>query len=478
MMASCFTFEKLYRAYRDCLKHKRSKPAALAFSVNAEEHLLQLTRELSERTYRPSPSFCFVARNDKHREVFAAPFRDRVVHHLLVRRLEEIWERVFIFDSYACRKGKGIHAAVRRLQSFTRQVTANGTRPAWFMKLDIKAFFPSIDRRILLDFVLSRLPDKEMRWLAGIIIRHDPTDGAQPTCSPEKWRHVPDHKSLFSVPQGKGLPIGNLTSQFLANVYLNSLDQFVKHRLKVRYYLRYVDDLVLLSTGRRHLEDWKDDISKFLQEMVKLELNPLRQTIQPVTNGIEFLGYIVRPSHLLVRRRVVANCQRALESYSRAIVTREPNRISLKFPPKVYDALSATINSYLGIFRHAASHRLRDSIFREFALLPRLFDPKNFRAKKRWRLPFRPANLFTQYHFFRRRFAGMVLFQVGCYVEFFDQDAVWVAQELGLKRIPPRRGFNARAGVHLSRINSLAQKLPGKHLMVVIQSGKLTNNLA
>jgi RNA-directed DNA polymerase len=125
MMASCFTFEKVDRALRDCLKHKRSKPAALAFSVNAEEHLLQLTRELSEMTYRPSPSFCLVAQNDKHRELFAASFRDRVVHHLLVCRLEEIWEPVFIFDSYACRKGKGTYAAVRRLQSFTLKVTAN-----------------------------------------------------------------------------------------------------------------------------------------------------------------------------------------------------------------------------------------------------------------------------------------------------------------------------------------------------------------
>ena len=218
-MASLFTFHNLVKAYHDCRRHKSNRQAALAFAVDAERHLLDLTCALVERTYSPSPSFCFVARNDKYREVFAADFRDRVIHHLLVRQLEKIWEPVFIDDSYACRRGKGNHHAVTRLQSFMRQVTANATRRAWFLQLDIRSFFPSIDRRRLLELVLSRLDSEEMRWLCQVVILHDPTRDPVFTCAQSKWRHIPRHKSLFGVPPGKGLPIGNLTSQFFANVY-------------------------------------------------------------------------------------------------------------------------------------------------------------------------------------------------------------------------------------------------------------------
>ena len=195
-MASLFTFHNLVKAYHDCRRHKRNRQAALAFAVDAERHLLDLTCALVERTYAPSPSFCFVARNDKYREVFAADFRDRVIHHLLVRHLEKIWEPVFIHDSYACRRGKGNHHAVTHLQSFMRQVTANSTRRAWFLQLDIRSFFPSIDRQRLLELVLSRLDSEEMRWLCQVVILHDPTRDPVFTCAQSKWRHIPRYKSL------------------------------------------------------------------------------------------------------------------------------------------------------------------------------------------------------------------------------------------------------------------------------------------
>ncbi|MDI6784526.1 MAG: reverse transcriptase domain-containing protein, partial [bacterium] len=150
-MDSLFTYQNIYRAYQDCRRKKRGKHSALAFELNAEENLLELTRELQEHTYQPSVSFCFVSKNDKYREVFAADFRDRVVHHCLVRYLEKVWEPIFIFDTYACRKGKGTHAAVSRLQSFLQKVTINRTQRAYYAQLDIKSFFPSIDRNILLD---------------------------------------------------------------------------------------------------------------------------------------------------------------------------------------------------------------------------------------------------------------------------------------------------------------------------------------
>ena len=346
-MASLFTFENVYRAYLDCRRKKRGKQAALAFEVNAEQYLLQLTRELEDRTYHPFPSFCFVAKNDKHREVFAADFRDRVVHHLLVRRLEKIWEPVFIYDSYACRKGKGTHGAVERLRSFTHKVTANQTRRAWFAQLDIRAFFPSIDRNILLSMVLSRLQNEELRWLSELLILHDSTIDPVFTCSPEKWKNVPTQKSLFSVPSGKGLPIGNLTSQFFANVYLNSLDQFVKHSLKVRWYMRYVDDLVLLDLDRHTLQDWTEEIGTFLKNTLKLDLHPNRRIIRPVSNGIDFVGYIVRPSHLYIRKRVVEKCKTAIINQTKGMLKRDNNCISMVFMPGACHKLYCTLNSYL-----------------------------------------------------------------------------------------------------------------------------------
>jgi len=472
-MASLFTFENVYRAYQDCRRKKRGKMAALAFEVNAEQYLLELTRELSDRTYRPSPSFCFVAKNDKHREVFAADFRDRVVHHFLVRRLEKIWEPVFIYDNYACRKGKGTHGAVERLRSFTRKVTANETRRAWFAQLDIRAFFPSIDRGVLLSLVLSRLQNEELRWLSEILILHDPTIDPVSTCSPKKWKNIPAHKSLFSVPSGKGLPIGNLTSQFFANVYLNSLDQFVKHTLKVRWYMRYVDDLVLLDPDRHILQDWTEEIGTFLKNTLKLELHPNRRIIRPVSNGIDFVGYIVRPSHLYIRKRVAEKCNTAITDQTKGMMKRRNDCVSMVFMPEACDKLYCTLNSYLGAYSHASCHRLVQSIFHKNVLLRIMFKSKGFKVIKRWRPPFRSANLYTQYRFFRSRFRGLLLFQVGCYLEMYDKDALWAIKHLGMKRIFPRKSFYARCGISVRRVTAFSKRLAEQNVLYVLQTDSM-----
>ena len=452
---------------------KRNKKAALAFEVNAEQYLLKLTRELADRTYRPCPSFCFVAKNDKHREVFAADFQDRVIHHLLVRRLEKIWEPVFIYDSYACRKGKGTHGAVERLRSFSRKVTANETRRAWFAQLDIRAFFPSIDRKILLSMVLSRLQNEELRWLSELLILHDPTIDPVFTCPPKKWENVPVQKSLFSVPSGKGLPIGNLTSQFFANVYLNSLDQFVKHTLKVRWYIRYVDDLVLLDLDRHTLQDWTEEIGTFLKNTLKLDLHPNRRIIRPVSNGMDFVGYIVRPSHLYIRKRVVEKCKTAIINQTKGMLKRENDCISMVFMPGACHKLYCTLNSYLGAYSHASSHRLVQAIFKKNLPLRIMFKDKDFKVAKRWLPPFRSANLYTQYRFFRPRFRGLLLFQVGCYLEMYDKDALWGVKHLGMKRIFPRRGFYARCGISVKRLQSFSKRLGGQNVLYVFQTDRM-----
>lgn len=473
-----FTYKDIYRAYLDCRRRKRNKRSALAFEINAEQKLLELTNELAQKIYRPLPSFCFIAQNDKHREVFAADFRDRVVHHYLVHRLEKIWEPIFIHDSFACRKGKGTHAAVKRLRSFTRKITANQTRRAWFCQLDIKAFFPSIDRRILLNQILSRLENSDLRWLSEIIILHDPIKDPVFTCSRAKWRKVLAQKSLFSVPEGKGLPIGNLTSQFFANVYLNDLDQYIKHKLKARYYVRYVDDLVLAHQDRQRLEQWEKSIEAFLKSNLKLELNPNRQIIRPISNGINFLGYIVRPSHVYVRRRMAKRCKHSVRLQTKQMVQIKSNKRSIIFCPQNYQKLFCTINSYLGAFSHASCHNLVQSLLDTFPVLKTLFIHRGNKVIKRWAINYKPANLYVQYNFFRSRFSGAIIFQVGCFFEMYNGDAVWAKRNIGMKRIYPRKGFYARCGVHLNALEGLTRRISGRSVLYIFQSDHVHGGLA
>lgn len=235
----------------------------MAFELNAEANLLALQEELRAHTYKPGRSICFITDGPKPREVFAADFHDRVVHHLLVSHHERVFEPIFIHDSYACRKGKGTLAASNRLVTFLRRVTANGKRPAWALKLDVANFFPSIYKETLYAILFQKITHPELLWLTRTLLFHDPTanyffrsyDRNVP--GPESpYYPVPRIKSLFGKHNELGLPIGNLTSQFWGNVYLNELDQFIKRKLKCRYYMRYVDDMVLLAEDKQVLEKW------------------------------------------------------------------------------------------------------------------------------------------------------------------------------------------------------------------------------
>ena len=264
MIALDLSLENLYRQYIRCRKNKRNTVNALRFEA------------LVNRSYQPGRSVCFFTTRPKLREIFAADFRDRVVHHVLVDYLERIWEPIFIHDSWACRKGKGVHAGVMQLQRYLRQVTANGTRPAWYLRLDIRNYFMSIDKQILLDLLAAKLKDDTALWLTRPLVNHDCTPDYVMRGAPDLLARIPPHKTLFGVAPGKGLPIGNLNSQFFANVYLNGLDQFVKHELKCRNYLRYCDDFVLLAESSEQLTTWRGRIEAWLHEHLRLELNPAR----------------------------------------------------------------------------------------------------------------------------------------------------------------------------------------------------------
>ncbi len=340
-----FSFENIHRQYLHCRKNKRNTINALRFEVRQEKELLKLGRQLSDRTYRPGRSVCFFSEKPKLREIFAADFRDRIVHHILVDYLESIWEPIFIHDSYVCRRGKGIHKGVARLRKFIRQVTANGTRRAWYLQLDIKNYFMSIDKDILFALILNKCNNPNALWLSELLIYHDCTYRPIMRGSRKLARHIPPHKTLFKTPKNKGLPIGNLNSQFFANVYLNGLDQFVKHRLKCRHYLRYCDDFVLVSQDRDQLLKWREDIAQYLSRELKLELNQKRQHLQPVTNGIDFLGYVIRGDYLLVRRRVVNNLRTRLREFEAVLVKEGRYFRRYLFDEDILDKLTATLSS-------------------------------------------------------------------------------------------------------------------------------------
>jgi len=283
-------------------------------------NLFDLALDLQKGRYRPTRSVCFITRSPKLREIFAADFRDRIVHHLVVRELEKIWDPRFIHDSHASRKGKGIHGAVDRLQGFMRKVTRSGKRTGFFLQLDIRSFFMSIDKRILFSlFDRDRKTSPVLRRLLSVLIFHDPTTDYHFKGKRKLLESIPPHKTLFKSGPCKGLPIGNLTSQFFAHVYLNELDQFVKHKLKCRFYLRYVDDFILLSESDAQLLSWREAISRFLEERLALRLRG-GDRVRRVTEGADFLGYVTRPNYRLVRNRVVNNLKYVLARARDAMV--------------------------------------------------------------------------------------------------------------------------------------------------------------
>jgi len=350
-----FSFQNLLKCYYQCRKNKRYTYNAAKFEINFEKELLKLEQELKSHTYQPAGYICFAITDPKLREVWATDFRDRVIHHLLVSYLESIWEKKFIFHSYACRKEKGAHKAIRYLKRYTRSATANFTKPVYYLKIDIQSFFPSIDKNILFSLIKKHTSNPEILWLSHKIIFQNPTDNYVIRGDKELLRSVPKHKSLFYAPKDKGLPIGNLTSQFFANICLSELDQFIKHKLKCHYYFRYMDDFVILHPSKTQLLYLRNEISSFVEKRLNLRLHPKKQILQPITNGINWLGYIIKPDYSLSRRRVVSNLKQKLYYFNQQI-PESPNLESLQ-------KVQARVNSYYGHFKHANCFNLRRNLY-------------------------------------------------------------------------------------------------------------------
>lgn len=459
-----FSFENIYKQYLKCRKNKRNTVNALKFEINCEENLIDLKRELDTGSYYPSRSVCFMATKPKLREIFAADFRDRIVHHVLVDYLERIWEPKFIFDSYACRKKKGIHLGIKRLQGFLRKVTRNGSSGAFYLQLDIKNYFMSIDKDILYGIIADKVRDESVLWLAKILIYHDCTKDYVLKGDRGYLNKIAPQKSLFSTKGRKGLPIGNLTSQFFANVYLNELDQFVKHHLKCRYHLRYCDDFVILSEQRDKLIEWKDEIERFLAGRLRLRLNRKRQSFQPVSNGINFLGYIIRPDYLLVRRRVASNMKTRIEQFKVKLISEQNGKRIVKYDYGLLERLRAVIASYFGHMKWANTYNLRRAILERYGFLKEFFSIDNGRIKPKYRFCEIFPCVRSQYLYYANRFKGIDLFfQVGRFYEFYSGRPL-VIELFGLKPLKPNKrgakyGFPLSMGEHYAK-TAVEQGIP------------------
>ncbi len=303
-------FGNLRHAFRKASRGKRGNPAVAAFEYRLESNLLRLERELEDHTYRPGPYRNFYIQDPKQRLISAAPFRDRVVHHALCNVIELLFERTMIGDSYANRRGKGNHAALDRAQSFAR-------RYRYVLQCDLRQFFPSVDHRILRRVLVRKLADDAAIQLIDAVL----AGGAGVLEDRYDMVYFPGD-DLFAALRPRGLPIGNLTSQFWANVYLNELDQFVKRVLRRRAYVRYVDDFLVFGATKRELWAAKTAIREALDGL-RLTLHERSSTVYPVRCGIPFLGFRVFPTHRRLRRRNGVAFSRRLRSLRRRLAAGE-----------------------------------------------------------------------------------------------------------------------------------------------------------
>ena len=328
-------FEQLVVAYLDCRRNKRTSASALAFEAHLERNLCDLHDELIAGTYQPGRSICFVITQPKPREVWAAEFRDRVVHHLLYNRVSPRFYARFTADSCACIPGRGTLYAARRLEHQIRSITQNWSRPAHHLKCDLANFFVSIDKHVIRTQLAAQVTEPWWMRLAETILMHDPRADFELRGRPELLARVPPHKRLINAPADHGLPIGNLSSQFFANVLLDALDQRVKHRLRAPHYVRYVDDFILLSDSTAWLNAALADITTWLPRRLHVALNPSKTILQPVDRGVDFVGHVIKPWRRTTRPGTVErSIQRTLQQPEADVF--------------------ASVNSTFGLFRQAS----------------------------------------------------------------------------------------------------------------------------
>ncbi|MCM1059684.1 MAG: reverse transcriptase/maturase family protein [Eubacterium sp.] len=345
-------FENLYMAWESARKGKRYREEIMIFSDNLEANLIDIQNHLIYGTYKVGKYRPFYIYEPKKRLIMALPFRDRVVQWAIYRQLFPILNRQFIFDSYACRPGKGTQKAVARLQYWLRQ-TSRKPQKYYYLKLDIAKYFYRVDHRILEDILRRKIKDKRLvDLLVSIINSEEMKFGLPVGIDPDKCAAA---DRLANV----GMPIGNLTSQMFANLYLHELDMFAKHELRLHYYIRYMDDIIILHSDKKYLQEVKDAIETFLFDNLRLQLNK-KTAIRPCGMGIEFVGYRVWATHRKLKRKTALKIKHAVKGiknkWESGAMTQE--------------AFDRRIASYKGLLTYCNSYGLRKKLNKMFRRKP------------------------------------------------------------------------------------------------------------
>jgi len=324
------TLEAIFQAWDGFIQGKKKKKDVVEFGRYLEDNLFLLNEELKNKTYKHGGYKSFYVRDPKVRHISKAKVRDRVVHHLVSSTLENVFDPTFYAYSYSCRKNKGTHKAVEKFAQMLRKASKNNTSAIYVLKCDIKKFFATVDQKILLQLLSEKIKDNDFLWLLSEIVGSFQSD------------------YTFDLDEPKGMPIGNLTSQFFANIYLNPLDQFVKNELKIQYYMRYADDFVFLSEDQEYLKEVLSKIDKFLKLELKLTLHPDKIIISNYYLGIDFLGYIIFPYFIVPRTKTK---RRIFRKINKKVQLFRENKLS-------YDSLNQALQSYLGYLSHADAYEL------------------------------------------------------------------------------------------------------------------------
>lgn len=312
------SLDNLLEAWREFVCGKRKRADVQQFELHLMDNIISLHNDLSAKTYKHASYEAFNISDPKPRNIHKASVRDRLLHHALYRKLYPFFDRTFIADSYSCRGGKGTHKALGRFQTFGRRTSKNHTKTCWVLKSDIRKFFASVDQKILLEVINGYIPDKDIKWLISEIVG-----------------------SFHSMRKDVGLPLGNLTSQLFVNIYMNKFDQFMKHKVKAKHYIRYADDFVVLSRDREWLKCALPQMSNFLWERLRLELHPSKVSITTFASGVDFLGWVHFPDH------------RVLRTVSKKRMVRVIGRENVK---------PAQVQSYLGLMSHGNTRKLQEQV--------------------------------------------------------------------------------------------------------------------
>ncbi len=365
-----FSLEALFEAYYDCRKHKRNTLQAIEFEFELEKNIIELYEQIKNNEYRIGKSICFICTEPKPREIWAGAFRDRIVHHLVYNAIKDRFIPQFILDTYSCIPNRGTLFGINRVNKFAKKVTRNYSINAYYLKADIGNYFNSIDKIILFNEIKKSVFEPWLLDLIEMIIFHDPRNNVRMKSPKSLVRMLPPYKSLYNAKNNKGLPIGNLTSQFFSNIYLNKMDQYAKHVLKCKYYARYVDDIIILDKDSDFLNYAYKNLDEYIKKELALWLNHKKKDINKISQGFDFIGCVIKPGRRHLRKRTVKKSFEVLKNWK-----KDKNQ----FSQENLEMFINRINSYLGMCKHTNNYNLQKQIVQNSVSLFTKTDKNNSR---------------------------------------------------------------------------------------------------